>query len=253
MEANEDRCAPETVGEEDGPIVAVYEVNDAMLGPLCYGAVSTAAVDAWASLQAIAPDGFLDPVVSLSGFDFDGEPDIIAFAVQLDEVGDQFAVAVEVDEAASDPEELQLTMVHELAHVFTQVPDQFEFDAEEAGCEGYHTYYGCFSVASYINQWVTEFWSPEAIASLPEDGSTDEDGGDERCLVNPAFPGAYAASHPEEDFAESFAAYVFTVDLPDGVDSRLEFFTRYPELVAFRTNAEALGLSGLPNNYDECG
>ena len=43
---------------------------------------------------------------------------------------------------------------------------------------------------------------------LPADGAVDPDGGEDRCLLDPEFVGAYAASHPEEDFAETFAVWL---------------------------------------------
>lgn len=253
IESDQFRCDPEVIGEDDGPVVAVYEVNDSALGSLCFGRANPAVVDAWAALEAVAPSPFLDPVVSLAGYDFDGPVDTMAFAGPIDFRGLDFTVALEVDAAVADPEELRLTMMHELAHVFSQDSSQFSADVDPDECETFHNGFGCFSEESYVNLWVTRFWDQAAIDALPDDGSPDQDSGDERCLDDPAFPGSYAASHPEEDFAESFAAFVYGVEMPPDVQSRLDFFAEFPELAEFRSNARRAGLTDLPNNYDECG
>ncbi len=253
IESDQFRCDPEVIGEDDGPVVAVYEVNGASLGSLCFGWANSAVVNAWAALEAVAPSPFLDSVVSLAGYDFDGPVDTMAFAGPIDFRGVDFTVALEVDAAVADPDELRLTMMHELAHVFTQDSSQFSVGAARKDCETFFNGFGCFGEDSYLNLWVHRFWDSAAIDSLPRDGSPDQDAGDERCLDDAAFPGSYAASHPEEDFAESFAAFVYGVQMPEEVQPRLDFFTEFPELAEFRSNAGEAGLTNLPNNYDECG
>ncbi|NNF55248.1 MAG: hypothetical protein HKN03_12515 [Acidimicrobiales bacterium] len=253
IESDQFRCDPDVIGEQDGPVVAVYEVNDSALGSLCFGRANPAVIGAWEALEVVAPSPFLEPVVSLAGYDFDGPVDTMAFAGPIDFRGLDFTVALEVDAAVADPEELRLTMMHELAHVFSQDSSQFFADVARDDCETFHNGFGCFAEESYVNLWVTRFWDQAAIDALPDDGSPDQDAGDERCLNDSAFPGSYGASHPEEDFAESFAAFVYGVEMLPDVQPRLDFFAEFPELAEFRSNARKAGLSNLPNNYDDCG
>ena len=64
----------------------------------------------------------------------------------------------------------------------------------------------------------------------------------------------YAQSHPDEDFAESFAAFVFQIDVDSPqLEDKLAFYEERPELAAFRDRAVAAGLAGLPNDFDVCG
>ena len=88
---------------------------------------------------------------------------------------------------------------------------------------------------------------------MPDPTATDEEGGEDRCTLDPSFLGTYAASHPEEDLAESFSAFVFSLPVPEAVQPKLDFFEDYPELVAFRDLVEAEGVPTPPNNFDECG
>ena len=50
------------------------------------------------------------------------------------------------------------------------------------------------------------------VATLPTDYTVDIEGGEDRCDLDPSYPGSYAASHPEEDFAESFAHVLHLLD-----------------------------------------
>ncbi|MFT6393351.1 MAG: hypothetical protein ACJA14_002881 [Ilumatobacter sp.] len=58
---------------------------------------------------------------------------------------------------------------------------------------------------------------------------------------------------PEEDFAETFSAYVFDVEVDPALTAKFEFFDRYPEFVVIRENARAAGLSGIAGNFGGCG
>jgi hypothetical protein len=144
-------------------------------------------------------------------------------------------------------------MAHELAHVFTQTTDQIDVAVFEDECDTFFNGFGCFQPDAYVTAWVDQFWNPVEIASLPEDYGVDLDGGEERCAADAGFPGSYAASHPEEDFAESFSAFVFDIELPPGLDARLMFFSEYPEFVEMRAAARGERVSPLPNNFDQCG
>lgn len=247
-------CRPEVIGEEDGPIVAVYGVRDGQLGSLCHGVESEAVVEAWDALVQLVPIEQRRLIASFAGFDAPEDPPaVVAFAGPIDSTAQQFTVAVEVDESEADPEELQLTVMHEFAHVISQTPDQLDLSAPPADCGTFHNGYGCFAVDSYVWAFAQRFWSEADLAAVPGPDGFPQDFADGRCLADPSFPGAYAASHPEEDFAESFAAFVFSIDLPPAVQPRLAFFAQYDELAIFRDNARAAGLSGLGNNFDVCG
>ena len=100
--------------------------------------------------------------------------------------------------------------------------------------------------------WIDQFWTEDDLADLADPGVPDEEGGEDRCDLNPEFLGAYAASHPEEDFAETFSAFVFDLGVAPGVRPKVEFFEAYPELVSFRDKVETLG-SPPSNTFDLCG
>jgi hypothetical protein len=261
-------CDPADV-EDDGTVTAMHFVVRGELQDPCFvdqgddeTTVDPVVVDddprllaAWDVLTEIAPIELVADISLLAGYEPCSDCDSLAFVSQLDEAGTFFLVAVDVVAATEDPDELRLTMMHELTHVFAQVPgEQLVVSSSSAGCETYYNAVGCLTGDSYLWAWIQEFWPPDVLATLPLDGSpgTTEEA-DARCAADPAYTGSYAAIHPEEDFAEAFSAYVFDVEVDPALTPKFEFFDRYPEFVAIRESARAAGYSGTPANFDGCG
>ena len=245
-------CDRKTIGEEFGPLAVAYGVVDGRLAPIpCLGEPSTVVEDAWHELAAVSPIELLDGVVIVAGFT--DSDDTLAYAVPVDNDSDEHLIALAIDAAVDDPQELRLTMAHELAHVFTQTPDQIDVAVFDGECDTFYNGFGCFQVDAYMTAWIDMFWPQSAIATLPTDYTVDIEGGVERCDLDPSYPGSYAASHPEEDFAESFSAYVFDVELPPSLETRLVFFDQYPEFVRMREAVRALGDPAPPGNFERCG
>lgn len=247
-------CNRDQIGEEDGQLIGAYTVEHGELGALCFGKADERLEQSWEVLTDIATPAELSPVVVFAGYRSQGAGTAnVAFAGPLGGSNEAFVVAVDLDEASKDINELRVTMAHEFAHVFTQISTQVDLPAKRAECSTFWNGAWCFEADSYIADWVDEFWPRAALNSLPSDGGSDAPGGEQRCNLDSSFLGAYAASHPEEDFAESFAAFVYSIDVPDGVQPRHDFFERYPELVAYKNRAGAAGEANLPNNFDRCG
>lgn len=246
-------CDRKTIGEDFGPIAVAYAVQDGRLAPApCFGEASDVVEQAWNDLAVVTPPQLIDGVTILAGFD-DAASDTLAFAGPVSNDSDEHLIAVGITAAVDDPQELRLTMAHELAHVFTQTTDQIDVALFARECDTFYNGFGCFQQDAYVTAWVDQFWDPRDIAELPRDYSVDIDGGEDRCVIDPGFPGSYAASHPEEDFAESFSAYVFDVDMPDGFLERAEFFDSYPEFIAMRQAIRRADVPVPPGNFDLCG
>ncbi len=244
-------CLPIVVGEDTGDIFVIYEVINGQLGDVCFGRQRNVVEDGWDALAEVAPPEQLDHIDLFAGFT--SIDTTVAFAGPIDDDNERFVMAVDLNSAGADADELRLTMAHELAHVFTQTPDQLDLDARLATCETYYNGFGCFLEGSFMADWIEQFWSEEQLASLPIKGTIDEEGGEERCVIDPTVLGAYSASHPEEDFAESFSAYVFGVEVPPALEPKMAFFDARPELAAFADRAAAADREGIDNNFDRCG
>jgi hypothetical protein len=231
-------------------------VDDGDLIALCFGTDDETVLDAWESLATITPDGQLGDLVLFGGFEPAGDlaADTLAFVNAVDSDASGFQMSINTDEAARDPDELLLTLAHEFTHVFTATPEQLDRTDEAIdGCGTYFNGEGCYRAESLMYDWIIAFWDPSVLATVdPNEESVDD--ADARCADDDGFFGTYAASNPEEDFAEAFSAFVFDVaPQTDGQAARLDWIAAQPGLVEFRARAETAGLTPLANNFDICG
>ena len=246
-------CDRFTIGEEFGPLLGAHGVDGGTVAPEpCFGVAVPEVVTAWRSLASVAPPSLVEAVDLVAGYE-PNDSGTLAYAGPIDDDTEGFLIAVDVEAAADDPGELELTMAHELSHVFTQVTSQLDVAVFADECDTLFNGIGCFQPDAYITSWIDEFWDPTELAALPADGATDEVGGEARCAADPSFVGSYAASHPEEDFAESFAAYVFDVPVPTSVEPRMAFFERYDEFRSMRDAIASAGRSRPAVEMDGCG
>lgn len=135
--------------------------------------------------------------------------------------------------------ELPATMIHEFAHIFSLRNTQMRADQTSETCTTYFLEEGCTSPTSYLNVFYTTFWKntiqDHPIASTPSPRDEDIDAyyyAHEDSFITP-----YAATHPVEDFAESFTYFVLE-NKPTNTtlirNQKLLFFYSYPYLVELR-------------------
>ena len=262
-------CDPVDV-RDDGIVTAMHFVVQGDLQPPCYvdqpgegDDVADVVIDddprliaAWESLVEITPNELVADVSLLAGYEPCSTCDTLAFVTTLDEDATFFLLAVDVVAGDRDPDELRLTMMHELTHVFGQRPgEQLDVSVSSAvDCDTFFNGAGCFTDDSYLWAWIEEFWPSELRDTLPSDGSvsSDEEAAD-RCDSDAAYTGSYAAVHPEEDFAETFSAYVYDVDVDPALGEKFAFFDRYPEFVSIRESARDRGLADTEADFEGCG
>jgi hypothetical protein len=252
----EPTCSAEELsgGDEALTFTSAHGVTAGTLGPLCFGDLDNTLIGAWDELAVISPAEKLDDIVTFGGFDSSGdEADTLAFVTVVDEEGTEFQMSVNVAAAVDDPDELLLTMAHELTHVFTATPDQLDRSLAD-DCPTYFNGEGCYLPGSIMAAWIDTFWYEELLAEIDpfEDSPTGE--AEERCDLDAGFFGSYAATSPEEDFAESFSAYVYRLG-PDSAEQqlRLDWIDAQPDLAEFRARAVDAGRGPLPNPFEICG
>jgi hypothetical protein len=251
-------CSAEGLGDDDEVAFEVaHLVVDGQLGEVCFGDEDDRLLLAWDDLVTITPPEQLNDLAVFAGFgaDEEGDEQTLAFVNATDDEGETFQMSINLDAYDDDDTVALLTIAHEFAHVFTQVPSQID-RSEEAFevCSTYRSAAGCFASDSLIAAWVSTFWTDQMLASIDPDAESTVAEGEERCAADPSFLGPYAASDPEEDFAESFSAYVFdvAVDQPEQ-QAKLDWLADQPGLAAFRARAEAAGLTPLDNPFESCG
>lgn len=257
-------CRPTNLGDdEQTETVVAHWVVDGRLGARCFGHDDPTLLDAWASLAAFTPPddlkdltvfaGFIDPRSSVS----EDEDITSAFTDDLGDDGTAYLMSVNLDDYDDSGDAAVMVMAHELSHVFTTTPDQL--DRSGAAVDACTTYLspvddGCFRTGSLIAEWVREFWGRGRLDQVDPEVDPTTGSGEELCSIDPSFLGPYAASDPEEDFAETFSAFVFDVEVRDPeVQDKLDWMADQPELVPFRTRAEDAGLTPRPNGFDRCG
>lgn len=251
-------CSAEGLGADDTfAFTTAHVVVDGQLGELCFGEPDQRVTEAWDSLATIAPAGQLADLGLFGGFEASegGDEVTLAFVNPLDADGTLFQMSLNLESYDDDPAEAQLTMAHEFAHVFTLLPSQIDrtFEAID-NCDTYYNGEGCYLESSLMWQWISEFWGNGLINLVDPEGEATAEAGQDRCDNDAGFLGAYAASTPEEDFAESFSAYVFDIEMfTDEAQARIDWIAAQPGLVEFRERAVAAGVPTPPNNFGECG
>ena len=251
-------CSAEGLGADDSfEFTSAHFVVDGRLGAACFREPDERLTLAWDALATIAPAGQLADLGLFGGFEAneDSEEITLAFVNTLDDDGTLFQMSVNLQAFEDDPDEAQLTMAHEFAHVFTQLPSQM--DRTDEGIDNCDTYFngdGCLYEDSILWQWIQLFWGPELIAEVDPTAENTSADGEQRCDDDAGFFGSYGASTPDEDFAEAFSAYVFETGVTsDERKERTDWIAAQPGLAEFRDRAVAAGLTGLPNNFEPCG
>lgn len=251
-------CDEEALGSDElTTFLVAHRVVDGELGDVCFGEENPVVLDAWSKLAEITPSGQLGDLGLFGGFTSgeDGDEVSLAFVNTIDDDGTLFQMSVNIDESANDADDLLLTMAHEFSHVFTGVSTQVDrsSDADQT-CQTYFNGEGCYEPDSLMLAWIEEFWDDGLIDEIDPYADPTAGDGQNRCDADPSFFGAYAASGPEEDFAESFSAYVFDLEPDsDAQQDKLDWIGEQPGLAEFRERAVAAGYAPLQNNFDYCG
>ena len=257
----EGACDPFDVNGE-GVVTAMHRVSEGRLRPPCYVQPSSdgaadgdpRATIVWALLSALVPARLLGEIDVLVGYERCDTCSTLGFVNALDAAGDLTVLGVDLRDASDDPAELHVTLLHEVAHVLARSPrSQLDVGADPSTCPAASNGRGCYTAPSYLRAWIDEFWSPAMLEGLPADGGVDDaDGAARRCRDHPGFIGAYAARHPEEDFAESFAAYVLGARVEPASWPRVAFLDRFPELAEVRDRAQAATAGALDVELRGC-
>lgn len=249
-------CSPDAVGAEFAAFTTVHLVVDGILGEPCLGDEDPTLLDAWDTLAVIAPTLARADLGLFGGFtgDDDSEEATLAFVNAMDDDGTLFQMSVNLDAFEDDVNESYLTMAHEFSHVFTQLPSELDRSvAAEASCTTYDNGEGCFYADSLMALYIDQFWPAEVLVDVDPTEDATVASGAERCELNPEFLGPYAASNPEEDFGETFSAFVFRLDTDPAIDDKTDWMAEQPGLVEFRARATEAGLTPLENNFERCG
>lgn len=250
-----DCTARDLEAREGTRFLVAHVVVNGNLGEPCFGPPDARLIRAWQILSTITPPGQLHDLGVFGGFvTTEANKGTLAFVTAPNRDVSAFSMSINLDEADRNSDELMLTMAHEFAHVFTGLPSQIARDVPPQDCATWHNRSGCYHQGSLLAEWVDLFWDEGRINLVNPDLEPLPEIGNERCIFDPSFLGPYAASHPEEDFAESFSAFVFRLEVPSlEIHEKMKWFARQPDLAEFRNRAIEAGMGPLGNTFDRCG
>lgn len=245
-----------------GLTLARYDVRD---GELVAPRVSAAVPDellelrddrarhreAWSLWLGLAPAPWRDDIGQLL-IATDGTDGIMASVGPVDAQLSAWVLHIDPAEL-DDQEELEETLVHELAHVLSLRRGQVLVtpsvawgfgslaEAADACAPGVGIEDGCLDPEAYLSRFIARFWDAELLAAADAIAVSETPERDALALFDQdpsRFATDYAASHPAEDFAESWVTFVLYEY--EGVDEpwarKAAFFEGFPELVEARAH-----------------
>lgn len=249
-------CVAEDLGQDDATeIVTAYYVIDGELADPCLGDGHPTVERAWQILADLTPPEQLGDLALFAGFESleAGDEVTLAYVNSVD-FNSLFQMSVNITEADIEESELALTLAHEFSHVFTATSPELDRDASAEDCSTYWNGEGCYVEGGVLANWIDEFWWPDLIEQVDPEAEVSVADGQGRCDLDPQFFGAYAATNPEEDFAETFSAFVLQVPAnSDAQQAKLDWIESRPGLVEFRDRAVAAGYGPVDHNFDPCG
>jgi len=205
--------------------------------------------EAWSLWWGLAPEPWRSTVVRFL-VATDGSEDILASVAPLDDGLDRWVLQVDPADLG-DQDGFEETMVHELGHILSLRSDQLArpLDAPEGfptlasarrGCRpALGVEDGCLQDDAYLAAFIERFWDEDLLGRADAIGRAIDPIAAAEALFEEdplRFASDYAATHPVEDFAESWVTFVLYEY--EGVDEEWAdkgaFFDGYPELVAAR-------------------
>jgi hypothetical protein len=228
-----------------GTVVVRYEVAAGRLGPRLSGAPDRCDALVWSLVRALYPAAPLSLVSDFVLFEGSDSDSTGGFVAPLDDSQHRWRLGLDID--SDDSYDLVFGLVHELGHLMSLGPSQVDPVVPAGGCDRYETGEGCALPGSYLDGYVQTQWThllDEWFAKV--DGASDT----KREAAAQAFynrhPGVfvdeYAATDPDEDFAEALAAWSLGNPMVGaGQAARSSWFEAYGAFRDVRSRVAALG------------
>ena len=183
---------------------------------------------------SIVPDAYDDDITELVVFT-DEEEGIDAFVETVPSQKGlkwRFGISSEVFKYPVQDKATSELFVHEFAHILSYAPVPTVSISGPTTCHKYFDGFGCPPEDSYFVAFLDEYWSDNDLDNLIDFGTNAWSSSEQKYY----FVSTYAATAPEEDFAESFAQFVLETRQSNTTvaKQKINFFYQYPELVKMR-------------------
>ncbi len=171
----------------------------------------------------------------------DGVNNTLAYVAQENDELTKFRMALDINDAFDAKgkyiADFDTTIVHEFAHLLSLNASQMQ--KESTGT--YENEEGILAKKSYLNLFFQKFWTDIYEEFQEAVDPSDESGEGALAFYDKyadQFVSDYAATNPEEDFAETFRVFVFE-DKPTGgdvKDQKVAWLHTFEDLVAYRAD-----------------
>jgi len=225
--------APESIGSfrETVDAIALYEIKNAADTKLVTNQVHRAYFD---RVFALFPTAYDQKIIQVIVFDGETSP-YDAFVETVPPQHEKWLYAVSND-IIDDPlaEWNTELIIHELAHLVAyetilNVPKYTYI------CEAYFLRHGCPTSDSYLRAYVRTFWSVADLQRADHFAIATEAAGEYFAHHQTEFVSEYAATSPEEDFAESFMHFMLGKSVTGKVaQEKITFFAQYKKFSTLR-------------------
>jgi len=205
----------EALSEEEEEILVTYSIQDHELVLDGQEADEGFYESLWNEFKWIIPEQYRWMITSFAIF---SHVDTLAYVVQEDDDWESWSLGINVEQNGTMNEAIG-TLTHEFGHLLFLNSNELDPYGDSQSCDTlYMEDTGCLYEASYLYAFKQLFWDDEAgEAEFSEDEFVTE----------------YAASHIDEDMAESWMHFVLDAK-PQGdsiAEQKVLFFYEYEELI----------------------
>ncbi len=240
-------------GDSREVVVTAYPVRRGNLGAETAGHGRTCDSKLWKVVRAVYPAKALALIDRFIVFDGTPDDDTLGEVRPDNAVDTRWTLLIRYSGVADST--LALTLVHELGHLLSLNPSQADPAPEPAdGCDTYPTGMGCSLPGSIMDEYMTQTWSQRlvdqwfAIDVVNDDKARQAKLDDFYRQNSASFVDSYAATDPDEDFAETFAYWCLggTLLTPQ-LAAKATFLTERPETAGMPKLCQLLASSGVPD------
>jgi hypothetical protein len=219
---------------DDIPLVVSYKMNAENKLEIVFGKD----LPKYRNLKTLISTIFSDDIASkylekVGTFAGDEDDDTQAYVQPSSAVESKWGLYVE-DGLVSDVEELSFTLTHEFAHILALNESQMQQVSSGRSCTTRRLDEGCLKEDALLFRFYKRYWQAGKYDGLSSEKRYKKFPND--------FVSDYAASDVVEDFAESFAAFVFD-DKPTQADisfQKKKFFYDEESLILLRSKVRSL-------------
>ena len=195
-------------------VVADYPVRADSLGPATLGLATTGAANSchhklWNVVRAVYPPKELALIERFIVFEGAAGEDTEGFVEPDNSVGTRWTLAISIANAPDD--QVAQALVHELGHLISLNPTEVDMKTDSSnGCDTYPTSGACSLPGSILDGYVKTWPRAElkkwySIDEIVNNEAHDRALADLYNQNSADFVSKYAATDPDEDFAETFA------------------------------------------------